>query len=102
MQHSIASHMVMLISFCVSLRATCTHPACSPSIGVLERLYPLFLVCLEGQGSQDMQNFTMWIGNKDILKKGLTVILLFTVFAISTLPIMISCFHNVHTSVVCA
>ncbi len=36
----------MLTSFCVSLRGTCAHPRCSHSVGVLESLYPLFLVLL--------------------------------------------------------
>lgn len=43
---------------------------------------------LAGQGSQDMRIFNMWIGDQRILKKGLTVILAFTCFAVAVLPVM--------------
>lgn len=43
---------------------------------------------LNGQGSKDWQIFEMWIGKDRVLKKGLTMIFAFTLFAISAIPVM--------------
>lgn len=43
---------------------------------------------LNGQGSKDWQIFEMWIGSERVLKKGLTMIFAFTLFAISAVPVM--------------